>query len=103
MKRTRRYERFEPVTVRAAARLAHLSHNGRIPREEISAYFRNLASLDPHAGPAAPERLHRLARRRSTLGSTGAPSQFGMARVRRPDSRVAGIRPEPLHATLLDP
>jgi hypothetical protein len=64
----RRYERFEPVTVRAAARVLQLQRSGVIPATDAGFYLRELAAMDAHAGENAFESLLRAARRQEAVG-----------------------------------
>jgi hypothetical protein len=85
MKRKERYAHFEPVTVRAAARVIHLAEGGRVSRWDATYYVQQLAAIDAlatHAG-AVPA-LRRLARWRSAFGRTGAPSTVRSQRSSRP-------------------
>jgi hypothetical protein len=61
----RRYERFEPITVRAAARVLHLQRGGVVSAREAWFYLRELAAMDAHAGPGAFPSLARMAQRRA--------------------------------------
>src|SRR5688572_13422062 len=45
-----RYERFEPITVRAAARVLHLQRSGVVTPREARFYLSELAEMDAHAG-----------------------------------------------------
>jgi len=84
-----RYTRFDPVTVRAAARVVSLERIARIPRWELGYCLRELALMDG-LPPAAARRLHLLALRLSSLGQAGVPR-------RRPARRQA-CRTLPLKA-----
>jgi hypothetical protein len=63
-----RYERFEPVTVRAAARVLQLQRSGVIPAADAAFYLRELATMDAHAGADSFESLLRAARRQAAAG-----------------------------------
>jgi hypothetical protein len=58
-----RYERFEPITVRAAARVLHLQRTGVVSPAEARFYLHELAAMDRHAGRDAAVGLARRARR----------------------------------------
>src|SRR5436309_2766040 len=45
----RRYERFESITVRAAARVLQVQRDGDITAQEAEFYLRELAAMDAHA------------------------------------------------------
>jgi len=92
MKRSHRFAKFEPITVRAAARVLHLERLGRLAPQEVSHYMQHLAAMDTHATSQVHERLSRVARRRSCLGNTGVPSVCGMARRERRSSRPDASR-----------
>ena len=84
-----RYERFEPVTVRAAARVVRLGRARLLSEGEVAFYVRELALLDRYDG--APAALWKAARWRSAFGGTRAPSGVRFrSRVRQMD-----LRPEP--------
>src|SRR4051812_11748619 len=59
----KRYHRFEPITVRAAARLVRLARFNGITGREVLYYVRELAELDRSAGTGAHRRLMLLAKR----------------------------------------
>jgi hypothetical protein len=67
----RRYERFERVTVRAAARLLRGRHAAGITPSEAEGYLRELTALDAHAAPAAYKSLRRLADARAPRREAG--------------------------------
>jgi hypothetical protein len=71
MQRTARFTRFEPVTVRAAARVAHLARLGRLSSLEERHLLHELAATARHARRVHAKALARLARRRAALGNTG--------------------------------
>jgi hypothetical protein len=75
----RRY-RFEPLTVRAAARIIDLATAGSVPHWDARAYVRHLASTDRYAGYESSRALHRLARRRAAHGHTGVRRPFRLER-----------------------
>jgi hypothetical protein len=72
-----RYERFEPITVRAAARVLQLQRAGVVTATEARFYLHELAAMDAHAGEGAFESLFRAARRcaatRPTAGRAPSP------------------------------
>jgi len=70
MQRPNRYFRFEPVTVRAASRIARLGQLGQLPEHHARFYVRELSVMEPKAGSPAGGRLYRLALRRAELGHT---------------------------------
>jgi hypothetical protein len=59
----RPYERFEPITVRAAARVLQLQRAGVVSAREAQFYLRELTAMDAHAGRGAFPSLARAARR----------------------------------------
>jgi hypothetical protein len=61
-----RYQRFEPVTVRAAARILQLQRVGIVTAEETRFYLRELADMDEHASRGAYSTLLRMAQRHLT-------------------------------------
>jgi hypothetical protein len=75
----RRY-RFEPLTVRAAARILDLAAAGSVTQWDARAYVQHLASIDRFAGSEASGSLYRLARRRAALGQTGVRRPFRLQR-----------------------
>jgi hypothetical protein len=75
----RRY-RFEPLTVRAAARIVDLATSGSVPQWDARAYVQHLASTDRYAGYEASRALYRLARRRAAHGHTGVRRPFRLER-----------------------
>src|SRR3954451_1056142 len=99
-----KFQRFDPITVRAAARIVHMGASGRLTTWEVRYYLRELAAMLPRAGRGATRGLSRLAMRRAALGHTGAP---GGSRLRRcspslppagegaaaPDRRVILVEP----------
>lgn len=80
----RRFERFEPVTIRAAARVIRISWLGRVSDAEVYCYLMHLADLQPGHGSAAVRRLGRIGRWRAALGDRGAPVNFRLRRSPRP-------------------
>ena len=79
--------RFDPVTVRAAARVLHLRRLERLSAAEARSYLWNLAAMDPHACADDVRSLYRVAARRAALGNTGiASAPAGRKRA----SRVRG-------------
>jgi hypothetical protein len=75
----RRY-RFEPLTVRAAARIVDLATAGCVEHWDARAYVQHLASTDRYAGYEASRALYRLARRRAAHGNTGVRRPFRLQR-----------------------
>ena len=75
----RRY-RFEPLTVRAAARIVDLARSGSVPHWDARTYVQHLASTDRYAGYEASRALYRLARRRAAHGHTGVRRPFRLQR-----------------------
>lgn len=65
-----RYERFEPITVRAAARVLQLQRSGVVSAKEAAFYLRELATMDAHAGKS-PITV-RAAQLRAAAGPVGA-------------------------------
>ena len=61
-----RYQRFEPVTVRAAARVLQLQRVGIVSACEARFYLQELADMDEHAGRGAYHTLLRMAQRHLT-------------------------------------
>lgn len=87
--------RFEPVTVRAAARVVSLGLRGELSPGEMAFYVAELARMEPGARPGSPRRLARLARRRAAFGRAGhvhrADTRRGVAA--RPPEEPAGVQP----------
>jgi hypothetical protein len=92
----RRFERFDPVTVRAAARVIRVGRLGRVSPAEVRCFLQHLADLHPGQGIRAVGRLHRLARWRASLGDRGVPPKFHMRRATRllPSRGVSLVRSE---------
>jgi hypothetical protein len=63
MQRNGNGKRFEPVTLRAAARVVRLYRAGELTGAEVTTYLRELAGLDAYAGPEDAAALWRLAGR----------------------------------------
>lgn len=80
----RRFERFDPVTVRAAARVICVGQLGRVSPAEVQSFIQHLAALHPGYGTHSVNALTRLARRRAALGDRGVPTAFRLRRVSRP-------------------
>jgi len=80
----RRFERFDPVTVRAAARVIRVGWLGRVTSAEVRCFLQHLADFHPGQGQSAVGRLNRLARWRAALGDRGVPAPFRLRRVPRP-------------------
>jgi hypothetical protein len=70
MKLSSRYERFEPVTVRAALRVMDQASRLGMTPWEVADSLRELAAMDRFAGPGAYAALRRMAKRR-TGGARG--------------------------------
>ena len=68
MKRTSRYRRFEPITVRAAARVLRLASRGVVESRDTRWYLQQLCHLDRYAASDSHAELHRLARLRYPAG-----------------------------------
>jgi hypothetical protein len=80
-----RFERFDPVTVRAAARVLRVGRLGRITFPEVRCFLQHLADLHPgQRGAGAVGCLERLARWRASFGDPGVPAIFRLRRVSRP-------------------
>jgi hypothetical protein len=86
-----RFVRFEPVTIRAAARVIRISWLGRVSPAEVNCYLLHLADLHPGRGRSAVQRLARVGRWRAALGDQGVPNNFRLRRSSRamPGSYVA--------------
>jgi hypothetical protein len=63
--------RWEPVTVRAAARVARLERAGQLSPAETTFYAGQLAALEGEQKARFGARLARLARRRAAHGRAG--------------------------------
>lgn len=72
--------RFEPLTVRTAARILDLASTGSLSRWDARAYVQHLASTDRYAGYQASRSLYRLAKRRAAHGHTGVRRPFRLER-----------------------
>jgi hypothetical protein len=83
MRPKNRFERFQPLTVRAAARIIRLSEAGRIPRWEVEHYLRELVATDAFASRNSHGALRRLADWWASFGNTGASGPFRMRQLRR--------------------
>jgi hypothetical protein len=92
MTRRDRYHRFDPVTIRAAARVVSLGRAGHLAGWEVDYYLRELAAMEPGAGARAFRRLRRMARRWSVLGNTGVTQA---SKSRRRYTPVPQLRPIP--------
>lgn len=92
----RRFQRFDPVTVRAAARVVRVGWLGRVSPAEVQCFLRHLADLHPGQSARAAGRLCRLARWRAAFGDHGVPPKFHMRRTRRilPSRGVSLVRSE---------
>lgn len=87
---SRRFERFDPVTVRAAARVIRVGWQGRVTANEVRCFLRHLIDLHPGQRSQSVGRLTRLARWRAAMGDRGLPSTFHMHRTPRPLSSRGG-------------
>jgi hypothetical protein len=67
-----RYDRFEPITVRAATRVLQLQQAGVVSAPEARFYLRELVTMDRHAGPGALKSLTRVAQRHAVARPTAA-------------------------------
>ena len=72
----KRYERFEPVTVRAAARLLRAGRTGLLTPVEADFYLAELVALDAYAGQGAQPGLRRLAQRTARGGNRALRSRL---------------------------
>jgi len=86
----RRFERFDPVTVRAAARVIRVGWLGRVTPVEVRCFLQHLADFHPGQGTRAVGRLSRLARWRAAHGDMGVPAAFRLRRVPRPQPARGG-------------
>jgi hypothetical protein len=93
----RRYERFDPVTVRAAARLIRFAQARGLSNAGLEAYLRELALLQPLAGPEAHRALERVAQRLAAFGRLGVSTPFNKQRI------LLAQLPEPARLTLEAP
>lgn len=59
----RRYDRFEAITVRAAARVLQLQQSGIVSAWEAGFYLHELVDMDRYASPGAYSSLLRMAQR----------------------------------------
>ncbi len=89
MERQRRFNRFDPVTVRAAARLVTMGECGRLAPYEVAHYLRELADMVSAAQRGSHLSLGRLARLRAAFGRTRlyprpAARRRAVRRERRP-------------------
>lgn len=76
-----RHQSFEPVTVRAAARLVHFARIGRIQPYELDPYLAELVRMDTRAnGNHGLRSLRRLAFRHCALGRAAGSAPFTMTR-----------------------
>jgi hypothetical protein len=83
MQRSKRFQRFDPVTVGAATRVVRLGAVQHLPKWEVQYYLRELALMEPGATEHAHRRLWRLARRRAALGGGGVQAKAGRYRCER--------------------
>ncbi len=82
MESSRRFTRFDPITVRAAARLLRFAEAYGLSRAGTRAYLQELTLLERHAGADAHRGLERLARRRTVPGGPGLPVPIRRIRIR---------------------
>lgn len=82
------FDRFQPITVRAAARLMTMAARGLLAPCEVDHYLKAMVATEPDARPGAHRSLKRLAQRLSAFGKTGvlgasrpAPSRLEMADI----------------------
>jgi hypothetical protein len=80
MARQRRFERFDPITVRAAARMVQYRRLGRLECWELRYYLSELTELARHSAPDSFQRLGRIALRMATLGQSGIPAPCSLQR-----------------------
>ena len=83
MSNTSRFHRFQPITVRAAARLMTMASRGQLAECEVEHYLKAMVATEPNARPGAHKRLKSLARRVSALGHTGVLTSPRSAAQRR--------------------
>jgi hypothetical protein len=82
MRSEQRYERFEPITVRTAARVLQLQRAGVVSAREAAFYLRELLAMDAHADAEAFSALVRAAQLRAApcrLSRQGQALQAGGA------------------------
>jgi hypothetical protein len=92
-----RYVRFEPITVRAAARVVELQWAGVIPAQDAPYYLRELLAMDAHAGEAAFPNLVRAAQRRAaTLRMVVKAKEAIRRTTRSATGALSGWAPQPL-------
>ncbi|MBI3909784.1 MAG: hypothetical protein HY320_02485 [Armatimonadetes bacterium] len=66
-----RWIRFDPVTVRAGARLICLAQRGRLHPRELRFYLEELARMERHQRSGAGVALFRIAQRRARITING--------------------------------
>jgi len=81
-KRDQRYERFEPITVRAAVRVLQLQREGVVTVKETASYLRWLVAMDAHASEDAFPRLVRAAQRHCAGRRMAVVATQGIGRPR---------------------
>jgi hypothetical protein len=98
----RRYERFEPITIRAAARVVALAAAGRIETSDVAHHVAGLAILDTYNQGASPRRLFQLARRSAAFGPAGVPAPRRGGRTSSRAKAFDGRSPMPALSELSD-
>lgn len=78
-----RYCRFEPVTIRAAARLVRLHQLKCISRRDLKLFIRELVVIDATARSGAEAQLLRAATRLANLGLNGSPRRLSRSAISR--------------------
>ena len=78
----KRFYRFDPVTVRAAARIVRFDRSGRFAWWEARFYLRELAAIDGHRTRGASRKLASLASRCASLALPGTRPYRSLRRVR---------------------
>lgn len=92
MSNEKRFQAYEPLTVRAAARLVHLTRLGQVAPWELDRYLSELMHLDTRARLRGDvRRLRRLAFRRCALGHGVPVAPFALTRRRRTGTLSGGI------------
>lgn len=80
MRTEQRYERFEAITVRTAARVLQLQRAGVVTAREAAFYLRELLAMDAHAGAEAFSALVRAAHLRAAPRRSGRQVQTAQVR-----------------------
>ncbi|MFN3652550.1 MAG: hypothetical protein ACK47B_23480 [Armatimonadota bacterium] len=98
MQQESRYYRFDPITVRAAARVVRLGDAGRLGLADVKHCIAELAWMDADGQsrwtPALFRALYHRARRHSAFARVGAPRGFTL-------QRRASDAPQPADARML--